>query len=90
MVDEIVLPIVDIYLSNGCVIFVGRAHGSFPAVKQRGFVIHDREGGVFCRGSEIGGLSWGRVTSGSLEVHVPVSLGGKVAIGNGRDFPFSS
>lgn len=42
--DELIFPIVDIYLEGGFCVFVGEVTGKLPAVDTVGFRIFDRRG----------------------------------------------
>jgi len=82
VVDEIILPITDMYLDDGQLWFVAHADGPLPAVETADYVICDRSGGVFARAIGVGGVSWRAVGEhGALHVLVPLSLAGRLAFG---------
>jgi hypothetical protein len=80
VVDELIIPIVDIHLADGKINFVGRAYGSFPATRARAYTVHGRDGRVIYRTTPgIGGLTWKRVVDGVLYVYAPFEVTGHTA-----------
>lgn len=62
VVDEVILPIVDIRLVSGEVQFVASTYGPLPAVDTRYCTIHDPDGRVVVRAHlDVSGLRWSRV-----------------------------
>jgi hypothetical protein len=82
-VNEIVVPIVDLYLDEGKLWFVAHITGPVPAVSASGYVVFDRSGGVFFRADGIP-LKWKRVRAGdTLTVIAPLSITGRTAVWDG-------
>lgn len=80
--DEIVLPIVDMYLDDGKLWFVAHVKGPVLDVHAADYVVYDRSGGVFIRAIGIGGLSWSRVHAGdTLTLITPVRFTEQLAFG---------
>jgi hypothetical protein len=77
VIDEVVLPIQDIYLRRGEIVFIGRAVGPLPAVTTTSCTIHDADGGIVTRGVDLSPLSWDTVPAGKwLEIHMPLLMNG--------------
>jgi hypothetical protein len=80
LVDERLIPIIDIYLDHGAMVIVGQVLGPFPAVDTHDYVIMDRSGGEYVRGVGISGLRWGPIAAGDgLTVVVPLQATEKIA-----------
>lgn len=72
--DEVIVPLVDIYLADGQVWFVGRTTGPVPAVHTTTYTIHDREGGIVVRVVNAD-VHWDDVeTHSTLAVVVPLAI----------------
>jgi len=81
-VDEIIVPIVDIFLDDLKIWIVATAPGPIPAVSTTAYTVHDRQGRVVFRGCEIGGLVWNEVTLGHwLSVELPIVVVDRIAVG---------
>jgi hypothetical protein len=82
VVDEIIVPITDIYLDNGVINLVAEVSGPMPAVDTRNYVVNDRRGVTIFRGVGISGLKWRKLGAGErLTVIAPVQIMGREAVG---------
>ena len=78
VINETILPITDIYLRHGKIVFVGTVIGPVPATTATSCTIHDAEGHVVTRGVDLKPIRWHDVAAGeSLTVHMPVLLNGE-------------
>ena len=81
-VDEIIVPIVDIFLDDLKIWIIATAPGPIPAVNTSNYTVHDRQGRTVFRGVEIGGLTWDAVTLGHwLSVELPIVVTDRLAVG---------
>lgn len=73
VIDEIILPIIDIRLVGGQVEYVAQGFGPIPAVDTRQVAIHDCNGVVVVRlHMDVTPIRWSRVTPGtSVTVVLP-------------------
>lgn len=84
VVDELIIPITDIYLDRGQIWVVATVAGPVPDVDTRDYVINGRDGKTVVRALGISGLRWSRVLAGdSLTVVAPVSFTDRMAAGVG-------
>lgn len=82
VVDEIIVPISDIYLANGVINLVATVSGPMPAVDTRNYVVNDRQGVTVYRGVGVAGLKWRKLDAGErLTVIAPVQIMGREAVG---------
>jgi hypothetical protein len=82
VVDELVVPIVDMWLADGMLVFAAEVWGPVRAVSTGDYRLHDRDGGLVFRAYGISGLTWPEVPAGSrLVVTCEVSIRGKTAHG---------
>lgn len=82
IVDEIILPIIDMYLCDGKLWLVARVTGPVPDVCSADYVVCGRDGKVFVKARGVDGVSWSRIRDGvTLVVVVPLELAGGVAYG---------
>lgn len=82
VVDEIIVPIVDMYLDQGLIWFVAEVNGPVPAVDSNDYVVNDRSGATVFQGTGITGLKWDQVPAGSrLWVCASVVVRDREAIG---------
>lgn len=84
VIDELIIPIVDIYLDRGQFWVVAHVVGPVPDVDTRDYVINGRDGRTVVRAVGIGGLRWSRIKAGhTLTVVAPISFEGCTAAGVG-------
>jgi hypothetical protein len=71
VIDEIILPIIDIRLVDGQVEYVAEGFGPIPAVDTREVAIHDRNGVLVVRiHMDVTPIRWSRVSPGSSVIVV--------------------
>jgi len=82
VVDELVIPITDVRLRDGCIHIYGELTGPVPARDVDAYSVHDETGGVIYRvHDKAQGLLWEAVPAGdTLAVIVPISVVDKTAI----------
>jgi hypothetical protein len=86
VVDEIIVPIVDIYLDKGCIFVEGQRGGPVRAVNGAGYTVHDRCGVVVYRVDHDPALRWHKVYRGAtLTVVVPLGVIDRTAVVVGGD-----
>lgn len=64
VVDEVIVPVVDLYLDHGAFVTISRLHGPLPAVDTRDYVLHDRAGRAVFRSQGHHRLAWPAMPEG--------------------------
>ena len=81
-IDELVVPVIDMWLADGLLVLLAAVDGPVRAVDTRDYRVHDRSGGLVFWAHAVGGLVWPAVPSGMrLVVECPVEIAGKTAQG---------
>ena len=83
VVDELIVPIVDMYLDHGLIVVTAEVCGPIRAVDAKDYAVHDRQGGLLVRAVGVGGLKWRelRCRSDTLTVVVRLAFIDKLAAG---------
>lgn len=89
IVDEVIIPIVDIYVDDGKFVITAETWGPVRAVTAESYVVCDRRGSVVYRtGPGMRGLAWEAIRAGGLlTVTVALSLEGQFAAAAGETLP---
>lgn len=76
VVDELVIPIVDVYLDRGLIYVVAETRGPLPAGRDVAYRVHGRDGQlVYATAPGITGLNWDPVPAGTrLTVVCPLQV----------------
>ena len=85
VVDELILPIVDIHLDYGAIVFTAEVRGPVRAVSTGSYVVCDRSGGALYRSQgEAGRISWAELAAGpTLRIQVDLHIESKQATPTG-------
>ncbi len=84
VVDELVVPIVDIRLAHGLLVLIASVAGPVRAVSARDYRVHDQDGRLVLDVHAAGGLVWPAVPAGeALYEDCPIQLGGVQRRGSG-------
>ena len=65
VVDELIVPIVDMYLDHGQIVLVAAITGPIRAVDTSDYVVLDRSGAAVYRSQGRNRVTWGRKEAGS-------------------------
>lgn len=56
--DEVIVPVVDLYLDRGSFVCIAQVRAPLPAVDTRDYVLHDRTGRAVYRSQGVHRLAW--------------------------------
>lgn len=80
VVDEIIVPVVDVTLDRGAFVITAHVMGPVPAVDTTHYVVMDRQGSVVYRSSGQLRVYWPALTlAQSVQITVDMNVVGKVA-----------
>ena len=75
VIDELVIPITDIYLDHGKFWIVAEVTGPIRAVDTRDYIVNGRDGATVVHAKGISGLEWDQLPAGAhLIVITPLSF----------------